>query len=59
MVFARLRGLRSRTWHSPACRKGEAGQIEWRDVDFEAGEIVVRGDPETATKNWDGAPGSD
>ena len=34
------------------CRKGEAGQIEWRDVNFDAGEIVVRGDPETATKNW-------
>jgi integrase len=34
------------------CRKGEAAQIEWRDVDFEASEIVVRGDPETGTKNW-------
>jgi integrase len=34
------------------CRKGEAGEITWRDVDFDAGEIVVRGDPETATKNW-------
>jgi integrase len=34
------------------CRKGEANQITWRDVDFDAGEIVVRGDPETATKNW-------
>ena len=34
------------------CRKGEAGQIKWRDVDFDAGEIVVLGDPETATKNW-------
>ncbi|HEY4273170.1 MAG TPA: site-specific integrase [Candidatus Udaeobacter sp.] len=34
------------------CRKGEAAQITWRDVDFDAGEIVVRGDPETATKNW-------
>ena len=34
------------------CRKGEAGQITWRDVDFDAGEMVVRGDPETATKNW-------
>src|SRR5438093_5855481 len=34
------------------CRKGEAAQIEWRDVDFEAGEILVRGDPETGTKNW-------
>jgi len=34
------------------CRKGEAGEITWRDVDFDAGEIVIRGDPETATKNW-------
>jgi integrase len=34
------------------CRKGEAGQIEWRDVDLEAGEIIIRGDPETGTKNW-------
>jgi integrase len=35
------------------CRKGEAGQITWRDVDFDAGEIVVRGDRETGTKNWE------
>jgi integrase len=35
------------------CRKGEAGQIEWRDVNFETGEIVVRGDAETGTKNWE------
>jgi integrase len=35
------------------CRKGEAGQIEWRDVDFDAGEIVVRGDADTGTKNWE------
>jgi integrase len=34
------------------CRKGEAAEIAWRDIDFAAGEIVVRGDPETATKNW-------
>jgi integrase len=34
-------------------RKSEANALEWRDVDFEAGEIVVRGDPETATKNWE------
>jgi integrase len=34
-------------------RKGEAAHIEWRDLDFEAGEIVVRGDPQTATKNWE------
>ena len=25
-------------------RKGEANALEWRDVDFDAGEIVVRGD---------------
>ena len=35
------------------CRKGEASEIEWRDVDFDAGEIVVRGDAETGTKNWE------
>ncbi len=34
------------------CRKGEAAEIEWRDVDFAAGEIVVRGDAKTGTKNW-------
>jgi integrase len=34
------------------CRVGEAREIAWGDVDFDAGEIVVRGDPETATKNW-------
>ncbi|MBA3354296.1 MAG: site-specific integrase [Blastocatellia bacterium] len=34
------------------CRKSEAAAIEWRDLDFEIGEIVVRGDPTTGTKNW-------
>jgi integrase len=34
-------------------RKGEANALEWRDVDFEAGEIAVRGDAETGTKNWE------
>jgi integrase len=34
-------------------RKGEANALEWRDVDFDAGEIVVRGDAETGTKNWE------
>jgi integrase len=35
------------------CRKGEANEIEWRDIDFDAGEIVVRGDATTGTKNWE------
>jgi integrase len=34
-------------------RKGEANALEWRDVDLEAGEIVVRGDANTGTKNWE------
>jgi len=35
------------------CRVGEAREIAWRDVDFNAGEIVVRGDAKTGTKNWE------
>src|SRR5262249_54544656 len=35
------------------CRVGEAREISWRDVDFEVGEIVVRGDANTGTKNWE------
>lgn len=35
------------------CRVGEARDITWRDVDFDAGEIVVRGDAKTGTKNWE------
>jgi integrase len=34
-------------------RKGEANEVEWRDIDFAAGELVVRGDAETGTKNWE------
>jgi integrase len=34
------------------CRKGEASEIEFRDLDFDAGELVVRGDAATGTKNW-------
>ena len=33
-------------------RKSEAANIIWADCDFEKKEIVVRGDPETGTKNW-------
>jgi integrase len=33
-------------------RKSEAAMITWADCDFEKKEIVVRGDPETGTKNW-------
>ena len=35
------------------CRLGEAREITWQDVDFKAGEIVVRGDAITGTKNWE------
>jgi integrase len=34
------------------CRVSEVRKISWRDVEFDAGEIVVRGDAETGTKNW-------
>jgi len=34
-------------------RKGEAGEVEWRDLDFKRGETIVRGHPETGTKNWE------
>ena len=33
-------------------RKNEAGNITWADCDFDKKEIIVRGDPETGTKNW-------
>ena len=33
-------------------RKSEAANITWADCDFAKKEIVVRGDPETGTKNW-------
>jgi integrase len=35
------------------CRIGEAREIEWRDIDFDAGELVLRGDAATGTKNWE------
>ena len=34
-------------------RKNEAAHITWADCDFDKGEIVVRGNPETGTKNGD------
>jgi integrase len=33
-------------------RKTEAANITWADCDFDKGEIIVRGDPVTGTKNW-------
>lgn len=33
-------------------RLRDAGALQWSDVDFKNGEIVVRGDPDTGTKNW-------
>ncbi len=33
-------------------RRSEAANVTWGDCDREKGEIVVRGDPETGTKNW-------
>jgi integrase len=35
------------------CRLGEACEIEWRDFDFEKGELVVRDNAVTGTKNWE------
>lgn len=34
-------------------RKGEASKIIGKDCDFHRGEIVVRGDSKTGTKNWE------
>jgi integrase len=33
-------------------RKGEAATVTWADCDMTKGELIVRGDPETGTKNW-------
>jgi integrase len=33
-------------------RKTEASQIKWGDCNFQTGEILVRGDKDTGTKNW-------
>jgi integrase len=35
-------------------RKGEANALEWCDLDFDANEIVVRGDAVTGTKGGEG-----
>jgi integrase len=34
-------------------RISEAAKVTWRDVDFAKGQIAVRGDELTGTKNWD------
>jgi len=35
------------------CRIGEVREIEWRDIEFDSGELAVRGDATTGTKNWE------
>lgn len=34
-------------------RVGEVKDLHWRDVDFKAGELIVRGHNDTGTKNWE------
>jgi integrase len=34
------------------CRIGEARRVLWEDCDFVKGQIAIKGDPETGTKNW-------
>jgi integrase len=34
-------------------RIGEASKVTWADVDFDKKQILVRGDEETGTKNWE------
>ena len=34
------------------CRIGEARRVLWEDCDFKKGEIAIKGDPITGTKNW-------
>lgn len=34
-------------------RKSEAKRVTWADCDFEKGQITVKGDPDTGTKNWE------
>jgi integrase len=35
------------------CRIGEASFLKWEDIDDATSELIVRGDPKTATKNWE------
>lgn len=35
------------------CRIGEVPNVRWSDIDWEKGELAVRGDPEHGTKNWE------
>lgn len=42
--FLAYSGMRLRT---------EAQHVTWEDVDWDKKEIIVRGDPETGTKNWE------
>ena len=37
------------------CRLGEAANVKWRDVDFDKGTMVIRGDPIVGTKGGGGS----
>jgi integrase len=34
-------------------RKSESSEVTWRDLNFKTSEVVIRGDSETGTKNWE------
>ncbi len=46
-----LRAIFDEAIERGALRKSEAKFVTWSDVDFESGEIIIRGDPLTGTKN--------
>lgn len=33
--------------------KAEAAWVAWKHVDFERGEILIQGNPDDGTKNWE------
>ena len=51
--YARYRVAGKPTWKSLRTKLKSAANVRWQDVDFKGGFLVVRGDPETGTKNWE------